>query len=88
MTGARTPIELYWHSAHDTRSAFLLSQTGRRADAKWIPKSLADAPADTMLVKPHGEACERGMFHVEHFKLAELGWGDDEPDARQGGLFG
>lgn len=88
MTDAsRTEIELYWHSGHDTAAAYLLSPTGKRSDAQHVAKALADAPADTRLLKVDGQQVERGVFHVEDWKLRDLGW-ENVPDERQGSLFG
>jgi hypothetical protein len=88
VSDTRKNIELYWHSGHDSDAAYLVSTTGKRADAKWLPKSLAEAPADTTLLRVADEQVERGVFHVEHWKLKDLGFSDTPPDARQGSLFG
>jgi hypothetical protein len=71
----RIPIDLYQHTVrYPSASSILVSRSGRRGDAHSIPRSLVTMPLHVTNAKPANEAVTRGQFHIEDWKLRELGW--------------
>jgi hypothetical protein len=67
----------------DMPASWLLSPTGLYADAKPVARKLVDVPATLAPVKVGGKASERGLFHIEKWKAAELGWLTSDDDRQE-----
>ena len=55
-------LALQWH--RDSEKAWLLSDSGDRDDAQWLPRSLAT----------RGEGRDAGLWTLPEWKAKELGW--------------
>lgn len=83
---SRIPIDLYQHTTrYPSTASILVSRSGRRGDARTIPRQFVTMPLHVSPAKPANEAVTRGQFQIEQWKLKELGWLQSE-DRNQGRL--
>lgn len=64
MSSSRSDlIDLALIVHHETEGAWLLSDTGQKSDAKWLPKSVGereDGPGASIFTMPERYAIDRG----------------------------